>query len=149
MENLQIPNSAITASSSWPGSAYLPYKGRLNSKEGWFAYYQDTNQWFQVDFGGVTQVTGISTQGYSYLDRWVTSYTLSYSNTGLAPFTPYQQQSFTKVEFIDTRFSRTWRVDWVVRDDFAALIRSSIDIVEANIKTNNRNNNPSPNILRP
>ena len=97
MENGRIPNSAITASTIW-SEYYAAYYGRLNSERGWFAGTQDVHQWLQVDFGEVTQVTAISTQGYnSALNRYVKSYTLSYSNTGLEPFTPYKQQHYTKV----------------------------------------------------
>ena len=88
-------NSSITASTAWPG--YPSYKARLNANAGWFAAKQSPNQWLQVDFGSVTQLTAISTQGYYYGNSWVKSYTLSYSNTGLEPFRPYQQQSLKKV----------------------------------------------------
>ena len=99
MENGQIPNSAITASTIW-SEYYAAYYGRLNSERGWFAGKQDAHQWLQIDFGEVTQVTAISTQGYYKLNRWVKSYTLSYSNTGLEPFTPYKQQHYTKVHVL-------------------------------------------------
>ena len=99
MENGQIPNSAIKASTIWSGY-YAAYYGRLNSERGWFAGKQDAHQWLQIDFGEDTQVTAISTQGYYKLNRWVKSYTLSYSNTGLEPFTPYKQQRYPKVHVL-------------------------------------------------
>ena len=102
MESGRILNSSITASTGLPG--YPSYKARLNTNAGWFAAKQNPNQWLQVDFGSVTQVTAISTQGYYYGNSWVKSYTLSYSNTGLEPFRSYHQQSLKKVLFINSVF---------------------------------------------
>lgn len=96
MESGQITDSQISASSVW-SSSYSPYKARLNSQSGWYAYTSNVNQWLQVDFEKITKVTGIATQSYYNSYDRVTSYTLSYSNTGFDSFIPYQQQSFTKV----------------------------------------------------
>ena len=97
MENGQIPNSAITASTIW-SERYAAYYGRLNSERGWFTGKWDAHPWLEIDFGEVTQVTAISTQGY--LNHWVKSYSLNYSNTGLEPFTPCKQQRYPKVHVL-------------------------------------------------
>ena len=101
MESGHIPNSAITASSKLsivygPENARLHYQGEAGRVGAWIPLYQDHNQWLQVDFGSVTQITGISTQGYYNADHWVKSYTLQYSDNGYS-FKPYQQSGHTKV----------------------------------------------------
>ncbi|CAH3183147.1 unnamed protein product, partial [Porites lobata] len=100
MESGHIPNSAITASSKLsivygPENARLHYQGEAGRVGAWIPLHQDHNQWLQVDFGSVTQITGISTQGYYNADHWVKSYTLQYSDNGYS-FKPYQQNGHTK-----------------------------------------------------
>ena len=101
MESGHIPNSAITASSKLsivygPENARLHYQGEAGRVGAWIPLHQDHRQWLQVDFGSVTQITGISTQGYYNADHWVKSYTLQYSDNGYS-FKPYQQSGHTKV----------------------------------------------------
>ncbi|XP_073259279.1 lactadherin-like [Porites lutea] len=100
MESGHIPNSAITASSKLsivygPENARLHYQGEAGRVGAWIPLYQDHQQWLQVNFGSVTQITGISTQGYYNADHWVKSYTLQYSDNGYS-FKPYQQNGHTK-----------------------------------------------------
>ena len=96
MENKNIPDAQITASSEY-NNRTRSYYGRLNLEaEGgnagaWSAKYDNYNQWLQVDLGEKTQVTGIKTQGQERdTCQWVKSYTISYSNDGIA-FTAYKQ----------------------------------------------------------
>ena len=101
MENKNIPDAQITASSEYNNSTRAFY-GRLNLEaEGgnagaWSARYDDYNQWLQVDLGNKTQVTGIKTQGQEHdTCQWVKSYTISYSNDGIK-FTAYKQNVVCK-----------------------------------------------------
>ena len=101
MESGHVPNSAITASTKLssafgPENARLHYQGEAGRVGAWIPLHQDHRQWLQVDFGSVTQITGISTQGYYNADHWVKSYTLQYSDNGYS-FKPYQQNGHTKV----------------------------------------------------
>ena len=84
MQNGQIPNHAITASSQYDASA-SPSNARLMSTNGaghyggWVAKYNDIGQFLQVDFGRPLKVTKIATQGRYQKSEWVTRYTVSYS----------------------------------------------------------------------
>ena len=90
MQNGQIPDSAITASSSANANSYAPSIGRLHflssgsGKYGsWAAASNDQNQWFQVDFGSWTKVSAVATQGRQDSNQWVKSYSLSFSYDGV------------------------------------------------------------------
>ena len=83
MQNKQIPDSAITASSYW-NSKQKAYNGRLHflltsdRDGGWVARLNDKNQFFQVYFGDWRNVTRVAIQGRQDSDEWVTSFSLSY-----------------------------------------------------------------------
>ena len=90
MENGQIPDSAISASSSANANSYAPSIGRINflssgsGKYGsWAAGANNKEQYFQVDFGGWTQITAVATQGRQDSNQWVKSYSLSFSYDGV------------------------------------------------------------------
>ncbi|XP_078346313.1 uncharacterized protein LOC144631689 isoform X2 [Oculina patagonica] len=90
MESGQIPDSAVTASSSANANTYAPYVGRLHflssgsGKYGsWAAGANNVNQWFQVDFGSWTKVSAVATQGRQDANQWVKSYSLSFSYDGV------------------------------------------------------------------
>ena len=90
MQSGNIPDSAVTASSSANAVSYAPSVGRLHflsagsGKYGsWAAGTNNVNQWFQVDFGSWTKVSAVATQGRQDSDQWVKSYSLSYSYDGV------------------------------------------------------------------
>ncbi|KAI8510962.1 hypothetical protein Bbelb_118780 [Branchiostoma belcheri] len=91
MESGAIPDSSITASSTW-SSAHEPYRARLNGIAGIGAWATRTNnigQWLQIDLGEMTRVTGVITQGRQRdIAQWVTSYKLQFSADG-ATWTTY------------------------------------------------------------
>ena len=82
MENDQIPNSAITASSVY--SSYRADQGRLYNQGGsrgsgtWLAGTNNLEQWFQVELGDWTKITRVCTQGRLNGANWVTKYKLVY-----------------------------------------------------------------------
>ena len=89
MENGNIRNSQISASSQWNAN-HAAIQGRLNFKKngvkqgGWSARANNANQWLQVDLGSkFTKVTRVATQGRNVANQWVTKYMLQYSNDGL------------------------------------------------------------------
>ena len=98
MENYAIPDSSVTASSIFStladaGKGRLHFLPKHGETGGWEANPDDTNgSWFQVDFGRLTKVTRISTQGNSRqdYDEWVTQYRVSYSYDGIL-FRDYQE----------------------------------------------------------
>ena len=90
MENRQIPDSAITASSSANANTNAPSIGRLHflssgsGKYGsWTAGANNLNQWFKVDMGGWTQISAVATQGREDGNQWVESYSLSFGYDGV------------------------------------------------------------------
>lgn len=102
MQNDQIPDSALSASTSYNVNSMGPANGRLHfqSKSGqygaWAVSKNDEFQWFQVDFGGFTKVSGLATQGRQDGAWWVKSYSLSYSYDGVF-FEDYKEDNVTKV----------------------------------------------------
>jgi len=84
MHSGQLPDSAITASSSFHPTNFAPKIGRLHylsSGSGtggsWAAGGNNPYQWLQVDLGNWTRVTGVATQGRQDSSQWVKSYSLS------------------------------------------------------------------------
>ena len=103
MENDQIPDSAITASSMY--SSYRPDQGRLYNQGGsrgsgsWLAAANNHDQWFQVKLGNWTKVTRVCTQGRLNGGNWVTKYKLDYGYDGLF-YKEYKEEGETaKVRF--------------------------------------------------
>ena len=93
MESKSIPNSAITASSTWPG--YYTYYVRPGQTNCWYAESgKEKNSWIQVDLGKRTTFTGLETQGCS--SGWTTTYSVSFSVDGNRWF-KYEENSATKV----------------------------------------------------
>ncbi|XP_020900433.1 uncharacterized protein LOC110239067, partial [Exaiptasia diaphana] len=83
-ERQEMPNSGLTASSSWTGRQ--PYMARLNYPGiyPWCSNHTNHNlrhEWLQFDFGCVMLVTGIVTQGARNggTERKVTRYQVSFS----------------------------------------------------------------------
>ncbi len=104
LENYAIPDSSITASSTYsPGSTvFMPGNGRLHFKRtsgrygAWIAGNKRENGWFQVDFGRFVKVTIISTQGREDAARWVKNYRVTYSYDGRF-FRDYTEGGYVKV----------------------------------------------------
>ena len=94
MESGKIPNDAITASSIW-SSFYEARFGRLRNNNCWSPSRSDSsNSWHQVDFGKVTFVTSVATQGASYKsNKWIRTYSISYSNNGTTWLDYYENGS--------------------------------------------------------
>ena len=102
MENNEISDGQIRASSSWDGNS-IASRGRLSIKASgrmkgsWTASAKNSHQWLQIDLGANdTKVTGVATQGRQDADQWVTSYKLQYGNDGLY-FQYYKDQGEEKV----------------------------------------------------
>ena len=89
MQDGTISNGQISASSErrkdfGPANARLNFSGTGVKAGAWVTGTQDPNQWLQVDFGNVTIVTGIDTQGRTRhlcggCGNWVKKYTVSHS----------------------------------------------------------------------
>lgn len=93
MESEKIPDSAITASSTWPGC--YPYKVRPGTLFCWYAESgKEQNSWIQVDLGNQTIFTGLETQGCA--GGWTTTYSVSFSVDGKRWF-KYDENGAPKV----------------------------------------------------
>lgn len=101
LEDKRVPNQMMRASSQY--NHYCgPWSGRLNGRRAgryggaWCAKRRDRSQWLQVDFGALTRVSRVATQGRQNSVQWVKSYYLSYSKNGYK-FLPYKEGGRTKV----------------------------------------------------
>ncbi|CAI9534076.1 unnamed protein product [Staurois parvus] len=79
---LSASSSLHSIFSSWvPNLARLNLQGRINA---WRPQADIPGEWFQVDLGHDTKVTGILIQGARSLSSmYITEFSLSYSNDGL------------------------------------------------------------------
>ncbi|XP_026809567.1 discoidin domain-containing receptor 2-like [Rhopalosiphum maidis] len=100
MESGAIPDSAITASSSYNVPNVGPSNGRLKVERaggGWCPkppVEQGVREWLQVDFGSVHMITGVQTQGRFGHGRgleYAEEYTLEYWRPGLGEWKPYKR----------------------------------------------------------
>ena len=104
MENKEIPNRAVTAS-SYHGSEYVPWQARLNniqtsrSTGSWSALQNTIGQYLQIDLGKERVVKKIATQGRPSYDQWVTSYKLIFSLDG-TNWNGYQNNGAVKVNAV-------------------------------------------------
>ncbi|XP_031553824.1 uncharacterized protein LOC116290852 [Actinia tenebrosa] len=83
LENKEIPDDSITASSTAEDSA--PYYARLNYKRGaWCPKLTSEDPYLQIDLGTMYDVTEVATQGIGNTgaDRFVKAYKLQYSRDG-------------------------------------------------------------------
>ncbi|KAL9955591.1 hypothetical protein ACROYT_G036933 [Oculina patagonica] len=93
MKNGKIPDSAITASSSY-SQYHGPERARLDTMRSgsyvgaWIPKSQNGGQWIQVDLGKITKITRLATQGRQNAKQWVKSYSITYSVDG-GLFLPY------------------------------------------------------------
>ena len=102
MQNNQIPDSALRASTSYNPNSMGPGNGRLHfqAKPGkygsWAVSKNDEFQYFEVNFGDWTRVTKIATQGRQDGGWWTKSYSLAYSYDGVF-FEDYKEDNNVKV----------------------------------------------------
>eukprot|EP00058_Branchiostoma_floridae_P007252 XP_002592740.1 hypothetical protein BRAFLDRAFT_67180 [Branchiostoma floridae] len=88
----KIPDLHFTASSR--DGDFFPWLARLNNGRGlelgacWSPSLQDSGPWLQIKHDNVYEVAGVITQGAYNLERWVTSYKMSFSVNG-ETWTPY------------------------------------------------------------
>ena len=114
MESFEIPDSSITASSSYSYDHSAKF-GRLRMaaknghKGGWSAKTNDKNQWLQIDLGSTMKVNKIATQGRQDTSQWVTSFQLSYSIDG-SSFLPFGSARVSSL--IDRQYSLYYTVAW-------------------------------------
>ena len=103
MENGEIPDSRITASSVYFDSAdFKPWIGRLNNPNGaWVPQISQEDNWLKIDLSRKMIVTKVATQGKPNLSQkqWVTSYKISFSQDDHA-WEVYKEHGIEKVDGI-------------------------------------------------
>ena len=94
-----IPDSRMTAS-TYLGSGYSPYHGRLNENRGYGGWCprttSDRTDYLQIDMGTVRVVCAVATQGYRGGSNWVTSYKVHLSPDGIT-WNVYKENNVEKV----------------------------------------------------
>jgi len=86
--NNYVPNSRLTASSSWSDTISGPGRSRLNTRANgnlagaWVPLVNDANQWIQADLGKVMLVMAVATQGRHEMEMYIITYKLSHSMEG-------------------------------------------------------------------
>ena len=101
MESRAIPDSAVTASSTWD-SRLQPWQARINNEHCWSAGTSVVGEWLQVDLGKDTAVTKVATQGRSTSGQWVKSYKILFS-LDEANWNEYQIGGVVKVNIVNVR----------------------------------------------
>ena len=105
MENNDIPDSAVTASSSWSDSQHEPWRGRLNNVPNddgwgcWIAGASNQGEWLQIDLGKEKLLTKLATQGRPSFDHWVRSYKILFSLDG-TNWKEYKENGVVKVTVV-------------------------------------------------
>lgn len=59
-----------------------PYEARPSNPNGWCAFHDNTQQWLAIDLGISQPINKIELVKRSSDDKYVTSFTLSYSDDG-------------------------------------------------------------------
>ncbi|KAJ1495989.1 galactose-binding domain-like protein, partial [Baffinella frigidus] len=106
----------VTFSSIFDANAILSkISVAVQAGTAWIALSQDTLQWLAMDTGSLQQIEGVATQGRGgdTEAQWVSSYTVSVSNDGVA---------WAAVDGGFTFTGNTVNGDAVVRNNFAAVV---------------------------
>jgi hypothetical protein len=87
IENGNISDVVMTSSTILDATS-LPHFARLRNQLGGCAWIPATtadrnSSWLQVDFGSVTNVSAVATQGSCLDDQWTKSYVIMYSKNGV------------------------------------------------------------------
>ena len=102
MQNNQIPDSDLRASTSYNVKSMGPRNGRLHFQPSsgqhgaWAVSTNNEFQYFEVSFRDWTKVTKVATQGRQDGGWWVKTYTLCYSYEGVF-FEDYKENGVLKV----------------------------------------------------
>lgn len=95
VEDKRVQNGQLSASSYY--NHYLsPWHGRLNHRWSWSARRRIHGQWLQVNFGELTKVKGVATQGRQDANQWVKRYVIMYSIGGMR-FNSYKERRRVRV----------------------------------------------------
>ena len=97
-----------------PENGRLHFQAKSGEYGAWAVSKNDQFQWFQVDFGSYTKVTGLSTQGRQDGSWWVKTYSLSFSYEGVF-FEDYKENNITKVNVVVYMFNKSGKFDYCCR----------------------------------
>ena len=120
----QIPDSSLTASSSWLNrTTHAPPRSRIgavddeNGKGGWVPAMSDTNQWIQAEFFTVKTIFKVATKGRSDYPQRVTKYQLKYGLSGSEADFEYVTSAGGEV----ITFNANRDQDSIVENEFAMI----------------------------
>lgn len=104
MQKGQIPDSAITASSSSNVNSLAPYLGRLHSLSGsWAAATNNEFEWFQINLGSWRKISAVETQGRHNSVQYVKTYILAFSYDEIFWETVKNEHGLTEVQTMGIR----------------------------------------------
>ena len=73
-------------------------KAKINSPTAWCTAKNDTNQYFEYDFGGIRMISGFAIQGHPVDMKWVTTFNVDYKEQqNQSSYTTYQESGNNKV----------------------------------------------------
>ena len=80
---VDVPYSGHKSSSNWGGDAIGTSHGagRLDSVQGWSAQNNTVGEWYQIDNGSATNISGIVIKGRKNSDQYVTSFKAQYKDS--------------------------------------------------------------------
>ena len=80
---VDVPYSGHSASTVWSGEAIGTGhgRGRLDSVQGWSAQNNAVGEWYQLDNGSATNISGIVIKGRKGSDQYVTSFKAQYKDS--------------------------------------------------------------------
>ena len=124
----------MTASTIF-NSQHAALGGRLNAQAqvntqgvttqigGWAALTNDVNQYLQIKFGKIYQITGVTTQGRADSAQWVTSYKLEYSLDGTSwTYYPrvrfsisFEKEALLIVKIVTEKYWKAYKLQFVLQ----------------------------------
>lgn len=104
LEDKRLSPGDLTASTYY-NHHLSPWHGRLNHRWSWSVRTRNTRQWFKVNFGDITKLKGIATQGRQDANQWVKTYVVTYSRDGVS-YVPYKENRRIKVRVLSARLKQ-------------------------------------------
>jgi len=115
IEKGDLPHASFAASSvnkAWWGEIWQPWKAKLNNNglvNAWMPYHDDRNQYLQITFDDVMDITGILTQGASRYTKWqyVTKFRIHYNRYQVG-WIPYNDEQIFEGNSDNDGLVRNW-----------------------------------------
>ena len=96
VDKLPLTPPEATASATFEDGDRGPYQARPESPSGWCAFWDDQDQWFTIDLSSEQEINIIELIKTHSGDKYVSSFTLSYSLDGQV-WRSYNQNQVTRL----------------------------------------------------